>query len=417
MLSKLAFDLAANGRRVRIIASRQLYDAPGHRLPPFEVVGGVEIHRTWSSRFGRHNLLGRAFDCLTFWATAGVKIWHLARPGDLVVAKTDPPMLSVLAGPIARWRGARAINWLQDVYPETAEALGVGAGLVWRPLFAGMRLLRDRSLRTSVMNVVLGARMDEFLVARGVRADRIRLISNFADGTVIRSSPPSSSNALRSDWNLGNAFVVGYSGNLGRAHEYATMLDAITRIERAPATRTRPITFLFVGGGALFESLKRDVAARRLTSVYFQPFQPPERLSESLAAADVHIVSLKPKLEGLIVPSKFYGIAAARRPTLFIGDTDGEIARLVARHACGHTIPVGDGAGLAQIIEDLAAAPSKCRAMGDRARQAFEAEFSKDVAVARWEALLAEVTADPARQPDRQGAATPAPSDSARNAL
>ena len=46
-----------------------------------------------------------------------------------------------------------------------------------------------------------------------------------------------------------------------------------------------------------------------------------------MAAADVHLVSLLPQIEGLIVPSKFYGILAAGRPAIFIGDAEGEIAR------------------------------------------------------------------------------------------
>jgi glycosyltransferase involved in cell wall biosynthesis len=121
------------------------------------------------------------------------------------------------------------------------------------------------------------------------------------------------------------------------------------------------------------------------------PYQPRERLGESLSAADVHLVSLRPELEGLIVPSKFYGICAAGRPTIFVGDANGEIAGLVARHECGRTVAVGDAAGLARTILDLAADPDLCRRMGQCARPAFDAEFDKSIAVARWEKLLLDV--------------------------
>jgi glycosyltransferase involved in cell wall biosynthesis len=114
-------------------------------------------------------------------------------------------------------------------------------------------------------------------------------------------------------------------------------------------------------------------------------------LAESLAAIDVHLVSLRPELEGLIVPSKFYGIAAAGRPAIFIGDGDGEIARLLAHHGCGRAIAQGDGVGLAQVVLELAANPTLCQQMGARARQAFEREFDKPLAVARWERLLLDV--------------------------
>src|SRR5262245_3258216 len=89
---------------------------------------------------------------------------------------------------------------------------------------------------------------------------------------------------------------------------------------------TPDIVWLFIGGGALYRQFETEIRCRGLRSVQYQPYQPRDRLADSLSAADVHIVSLRPALEGLVVPSKFYGIAAAGRPTIFIGDKDGEIA-------------------------------------------------------------------------------------------
>ena len=74
-----------------------------------------------------------------------------------------------------------------------------------------------------------------------------------------------------------------------------------------------------------------------------RPYQPKERLGETLGIGDVHLVSLDPAMEGLIVPSKFYGIAAAGRPTIFIGAEDGEIARLLEANGCGFTVPACSG--------------------------------------------------------------------------
>jgi colanic acid biosynthesis glycosyl transferase WcaI len=399
MLSDLAFALARQGRSVAVVASRQRYDAPTDRLPARESIGGVEVYRVWTSRFGRRNLLGRVLDYTTFYLSATWHLWHLTRAGDVVVAKTDPPMLSVFAGPVCRRRGARLINWLQDIFPEAARALGVGGRAARAPLEV-LRLLRSRSLKTAHMNVVLGARMAECVSGLGVSGDRIRIVPNWADGTNIASVDPAV-NALRREWNLGDAFVVGYSGNLGRAHEIDTLLQAMTLLEKvAPANGSArpqtlaqhpPVVWVFIGNGALFDGLRAEVVRRRLSSVRFKPYQPQARLAESLSVADVHLVSLQPALEGLIVPSKFYGIAAAGRPAIFVGDEDGEIARLIAQHACGRTVAAGDGTALAQAIVELAADPNLRRSMGQRARQAFDAEFDKSIALTRWEKVLREV--------------------------
>lgn len=407
MVSDLAFELAKADGRVAVITSRQRYDAPQVRLAPRESVGGVEIYRVWTSRFGRFNLVGRAIDYLTFYLSAAWRLWRLARRGDVVIAKTDPPMLSVVAAPICRWRGAKLVNWLQDIFPEVAEALGVGTGPMSRTGYGALRALRNRSLKAAAHTVAIGDRMASRLEEMGLERNRIAIIHNWADGALVRPVA-ASNNALRGEWGLSHRFVVGYSGNLGRAHEYKTLLQAISVLEARPMPAasgnggraekasgdeegSARIVWLFIGGGAQYEGFKHEVQARGLTSVMFQPYQPRERLAESLSAADVHLVSLRPELEGLIVPSKFYGIAAAGRPTIFIGDEAGEIARILARHRCGLSVPQGSGAALAEVVRELADNPDLCAQMGSRARALLEAAFDKAVAVGQWRTLLSTV--------------------------
>jgi colanic acid biosynthesis glycosyl transferase WcaI len=416
MLSDLAFALAGVGYRISVITSRQAYDAPSARLPKWESIAGVDVHRVPTSRFGRYSLPGRLVDYLTFYASAAWALWRFARRGDIIVAKTDPPMLSLLAAPIARMRQARLINWLQDLFPEVAEALRVG-GAPARIAYGPLRRVRNRSLASADMNVVLGMRMLDKLKALGIEPSHIRVISNWAAGDLIRPIEHAA-NALRREWDLGNALTVGYSGNLGRAHDIDTMLAAIagTQTEQPPLQpssfpRRHPLVrWLFIGDGASYERLKSAVSSQKFSNVEFKPYQPRERLAESLCALDVHLVSLRPELEGLIVPSKFYGIAAAGRPTIFIGEPDGEIARLIAKYECGLTVRQGDGSGLVQAIWELASDPARLKAMGKRAREAFDAEFTKSIAVARWERLLQDIGMPELREVDADSRARQAQS-------
>ena len=148
------------------------------------------------------------------------------------------------------------------------------------------------------------------------------------------------------------------------------------------------IMFVFVGGGAQRARLEREVLRRRLSNVRMHPYQARERLAETLGLVDLHLVSLNPKLEGLIVPSKFYGVAAAGRPTIFIGAPDGEIARLIDEAGCGFTVAPGDGEGLMMRILQLAADRDLCARMGARARQSFEHHWDRRFAIEKWEKVL-----------------------------
>ena len=101
-------------------------------FPRTKPYGGVDIRRVWSFRSGRDHLVERSLEYLSFYLSAGFCLWRLARRGDVIIAKTDPPLLSVLASVVAKLRGAQLINWLQDLFPEVAERLGV-AGAAGAP--------------------------------------------------------------------------------------------------------------------------------------------------------------------------------------------------------------------------------------------------------------------------------------------
>lgn len=381
ILSDLAFHLAGNGRDVHVITSRQTYQNPDAALRDHETVNGVQVHRVASTQFGRNALLGRAVDYLSFYRSVRHRLAELARRGDIVIAKTDPPLLSAAAMKPARRSGAKLINWLQDIYPETAAILEVP--FVRGPVGAGLARLRNQSLRAADATVVLGELMAQRVVRLGAAPDRVHVIANWCDDDDIRPRA-ANENPLRREWNLAGKFVLGYSGNLGRAHEFATVLDAAERLRNEER-----YAFLMIGGGMRFAELAAAVEQRRLGgSFLFKPYQDQLQLPYSLSLPDAHWLSLNPKLEGLLMPSKFYGVAAAGKPMIFIGATDGELAGLLRRHQCGIAIAPGDGKTLADTLQQWSNAPETMAAMGAKARAMLETHFSRQQGLARWRALL-----------------------------
>jgi colanic acid biosynthesis glycosyl transferase WcaI len=384
MLSDLAFGLARQGFEVSVVASRQLYDQARATLAAEEVIDGVTVHRVYSTRFGRSGTLGRLCDYLSFHAAAALKLRGLLGADHVVVAKTDPPLLGVTVGIVARSRGARTINWLQDLFPEVLGAVTVENKLA-QSLVRALTNIRNRSLAAAHENVVIGDRMARHVQQQGVSSRSLRVIENWSDGQVV--SPRSrQGNALRGEWQLARQMVVGYSGNLGVAHEFDTILDAAEQLlERTD------IVFLFIGAGSRLAWLKGQVQQRGLVNVRFQPYQSRERLAESLSVPDVHLVCLRPDMEGLIVPSKFYGVLAAGRACIFIGDPEGEIAVQVRRLRCGMAVRSYDAPDLVKQLKDLADDPKALAELGERARSAFEQKFERGVAVQKWAQLLKSI--------------------------
>ena len=380
MLSDLAFRLAASGLSVAIVTSRQLYENAQAALAPQETLRGVRVYRVRTATRGRTTLIGRALDYVSFHFAAALKLLRILSRGDVVVAKTDPPLISIVVSWVARWRGAVLVNWLQDLFPEVATALAPGLMPKW--VEGALLAARDRSLRRAVSNIVLSSGMRDRLLSRGVSPERIRVVPNWADTAAV-SPLPSRESRTRQRLALGSRLVVGYSGNLGRAHEFDTLLGAARLLRDEPE-----FVFLMTGAGARSGGLRRAVDTDGLGNFLFQDYQPVELLSDSLAAADVHLVSLLPALEGLIVPSKIYGILAAGRPAIFIGATGGDLGCVLRDHDCGIAVSVGDSERLAAELRALHSDRARLERMGYNARRLALKRYTSEHAVAEWLALL-----------------------------
>lgn len=195
-------------------------------------------------------------------------------------------------------------------------------------------------------------------------------------------------NPLRSEWGFRpNDMVVGYSGNLGRAHEIDTLLEAAQILQMEGRQEIR---FLVIGGGYLLDRLVNEIASRKLTNFTLKSYQPRDKLHYSLTVADVHWVSLLPSLEGLIVPSKFYGAAASGRPVIFVGTPDGELGEAISGNRCGAVVEQGSGAELAAVIRAYADDPQRRHEHGRNARRLVETEYNRSAIFAQWRDLFTD---------------------------
>jgi len=290
-------------------------------------------------------------------------------------------MISVIGAAVAKLKRAELVNWLQDLFPEVAKALHIS--IIPAPIYSLCRRLRNRSLRVARTNVVLGELMAERVNENTAQPDKTSIIPNWVIQSDIRPIE-NESNPLRREWGLDGKFVVGYSGNLGRVHEFKSILDAMLMLKNDAS-----VCFVFIGGGAQLAPVKDFVATHHLSNVLFKPYQPVETLSCSLSVADVHLVSLQPELEGLVVPSKFYGIVAVGRPIIFVGSSSGELARLISTHHCGTTIKPGDSESLARYILSLKEAPEQQREISANSRRLGATIFTRLNSINAWELVLA----------------------------
>lgn len=334
LLSDLAKALAKRGHKVTVLTSGSVFSAARS-----EVVDGVQLERVQGMAFSRASHWRRALSYLSLYPAMLRRALTLPR-ADVVVTLTDPPLLAFVGAIIQVIKGSKHIHWAQDLYPELAEELSVlpRGGFVARVL----RWVSTVALRRADQVVAVGRCMKERLEKRGLRGESIAVIPNWG-----HVGAESSGERFRQEHGLEDRFVIMYSGNLGLAHPFEAMLDAaaILQVNQPSAI------WLFVGDGPRLPWVREQVHARGLTNVRFLPYQPRERLGESLAAADVHVASMLDELCGLVVPSKVYGVVAAGRPCVFLGPERSEAARFLIENRCGVVLPRAGGRELAGAIE------------------------------------------------------------------
>jgi glycosyltransferase involved in cell wall biosynthesis len=329
-----------------------------------ETRDGVEVVRVRSTAFERRRLWLRALNYLTFLGQA-LRVGLTRERPDLVLAMTDPPVIADVALLAARRFRVPLVVVSQDVFPETAVRLG---RLRNPAVIFLLRALVRLYLRRADAIVAIGETMRARLVAKGAPAGRVTVIPNWVDTNAI--TPAARANA----W--------AHAQDLDSLIRAATLLRDLDDLQIA-----------IIGGGARHGELVALAESLDARQVRFLPYQPREVLSESLSAADVHVVGLARGLAGYVVPSRLYGVLAAGRPVIAAADAESETAQIVERAGCGIVVPPGRPEQLATAIRRAYAGELDLSALGERGREHVVREADRSVALAAYRALLADVLA------------------------
>ncbi len=378
LLTDLAESLATAGWSVSIVTG-----VSSAGLPARTTHRGVEIIRVGPLTAGATRFAGRAWDFARFHAAAARCLRREARRGDIVVALTDPPLIGLTAALVAAARGTRLIHWIHDIYPEVLYS--VAPNFSSRLLCRALRPPRNLAWRRAAACVTLGETMADVVRRAGVAAARLHVVPNWAPRGVAPVAAEARS-ARREQWDLNRRFVVGYSGNLGRVHDLAGLIEVAEILRDDPR-----FVFLFVGGGAGLHALREAAERRGLPNVRFEPPQPRAELSLTLSVPDIHVIAVRAGCESFVFPSKLYGAAAVARPALVLAAPGAEIARLVRAAGMGLAFAPNESAAIAAALRELAGDPARLEQFGAAAARFHAAGGNGDIAAQRWQALLAAV--------------------------
>jgi colanic acid biosynthesis glycosyl transferase WcaI len=381
--------LAARGWDITVCPSNRSCRHAGQGYPLQEEWAGVHIRRLWRPDLSQESSLGRIVNAA--WMAVAWSLLSLgSRRPDVLLVGTDPILSVAVALPWRLWRPrVRIAHWCFDMYPEalTAANLLPHTSLTSRVL----RGVAGQAYQRCDLIADLGPCMRERLRHYGER-DFVTLVP----WALVEPAEPARGDPILRQHMFGEADLgLLYSGNFGQAHSYREILDLARRLRGAA------VELAFAVRGNRVAELQHDVSAED-SNIRFLEFVPESRLQDHLAAADVHLVSLRPEWAGIVVPSKFFGSLAIGRPVIFAGPPESAVACWIREHQIGWVLTPATLASVAADLRSLAREPRRLQELQARCHAVYQQHFARETVLDRWDQSLRQLLRKRRSSPGRE---------------
>jgi len=323
MAADVAGAFMAAGHEVTVMAARSSYSITAGSG---ESSNGAKLIHLYTMGEKRRLVTWFLF-LLQAWARVPFTKW------DRCIFLTDPPFLaaiSILMRPFARSTRRDIFWWTMDLYPEILVGSGRMKERSW--FYSAMRRLNCEIIRRMGGVIVLGECQRKRMMKYQSWRDENHIVVPPWDNRLIARVKPDHNRFLEK-YNLRKKKVALYAGNLGEGHTFASLVDAARELNKR---RRDDWAIVFVIRGSKKEQLAE--AARGLSSIMVLDYQPVELTSDLLWAADVHLITMKAGAQGLVVPSKLYGVLQTDAPVLFIGPPDADTAQEINHYCAGESL-------------------------------------------------------------------------------
>ena len=378
--AKMAFSMVAplsQRHAVTVLCGRPSYDPTERRPWRFsrsETLEHLQIIRVGSTDYPRIQMKRRVLNYLSYVALAVPRALFI--PCDVILAMTDPPFQGIIGAFVAMLKRKPYVYNIRDLYPDMA----LGGSLVKPGWLARVwEELHRWALRRTDCVIVLGDDMRARIVAKGVDAARVTVVR---DGAEIPTAEPPVDNEVVRKIRGDARFVLVHAGNLGFYGAWNTLLAAAKELQRDG------VRLVFVGEGA--QSQQIAAAAKEISNVVFLPFFASSKIPSVLAAADMHVITVRRGLEGVVVPSKMYGILVAGKPILAVAPSETDVVSLGTHQGFAVSCDPDRPEDVVATVREVQANPVRLGAMG-RAARAAAANYERAGEAQKFEQILTRI--------------------------
>lgn len=304
-----------------------------------DYLDGIEVRRVKTYVTANEGFVKRILDFMSFMVTSFFAGLFVKNP-DVIVGTSPQFFTAVSAWALSVVRFKPFVFELRDIWPASITAVGAMKDSFAIKMLEKLEMFLYR--RASLIISVTHAFKNE-LIERGVDGNKIDVVLNGVD---LNKYKPSDKDAeLVKKYNLEGKFVAGYIGTHGLAHSLETLIEAAEKLQDQT-----DIVFLFAGGGAGSDLIKKLVAEKSLNNVVIMGRQDKALMPRIWSLCDLSIVHLKNvPLFKSVIPSKIFESMGMGIPIL-IGVPDGEATNIIRETDSGIIIEPENASEIASSI-------------------------------------------------------------------
>ncbi len=297
----------------------KIYENYKIKLIQREIMDGIEVIRVPLYPSHNRSSLKRILSYISLSSTQSLIGPFAVNKADVAYVTQGPATIGLPSIIHKVFRGIPFVYNIQDLWPDTLASTGMfSSGF-------GYKLVDwwcKRVYKSAAKVVVISPGMKKVLIERGVSPEKIEVIYNWCDDSLIYRGEPDKN--LKKQLGMEDKFNIVFAGNMGKAQAMDAVVDAAEIISR----QNDKILFSLIGSGVEVDGLKEKTAKLKLNNVVFHGRKPVSEIGPILRLADILLVHLKNEpLFNITIPSKTQAYMASGKPVL-IG-VSGDAAELI----------------------------------------------------------------------------------------